>query len=240
MNTVNDTPSRSDKKGRLTYQVYQLGRKITRLPFLGALIPKGLKSRVQGRLLTDVFDHLPDRRYMEASILPALASLKPSRLLDVGVETYTAHYGQWFPPEPECEYWTLDLNPGVARLRPPERHIVANVLDVASFFEPGSLDVVIMNGPFGYGIDRLDEQERTIEVVRTLLRPGGRLLVGWDLAPDGRPVVMNDPGLGDLRIKDPTQLRSIRSYFRHEAPADLPARVTFADCAHVYDWFVLA
>jgi hypothetical protein len=51
---------------------------------------------------------------------------------------------------------------------------------------------------------------------------------------------MNDPGLGDLRIKDPTELRSIRSYFRHEAPVDLPARVTFTDCAHVYDWFVVA
>jgi len=240
MDAVSDTPSRPDKKGRLTYEIYQLGRKITRLPFLGALIPKALKTRVQGRLLTEVFDHLPDRQYMEASILPALACLKPSRVLDVGVETYTAHYGQWFPPEPECEYWTLDLNPGVARLRPQERHIIANVLDVASFFKPESLDVVIMNGPFGYGIDRLDEQERTIETVRTLLRPGGRLLVGWDLARDGRPVVMNDQGLGDLRIKDPTEMQSIRSYFRHEAPAELPARVTFTECAHVYDWFVLA
>jgi hypothetical protein len=134
----------------------------------------------------------------------------------------------------------VDLNPNVARLRPQERHVVANVLDVASFFEPGSLDVVIMNGPFGYGIDRLDEQERTIEVVRTLLTPGGRLMVGWDLARDGRPVVMNDQSLGDLRIKDPTELQSIRSYFRHEAPSNLPARVTFHDCAHVYDWFVLA
>ena len=237
---MTDTSSRSDKKGRLTYQVYQIGRKITRLPFVGALIPTALRTRVQGRLLSDVFDHLPDRRYMEASILPALASLKPSRVLDVGVETYTAHYGQWFPPEPECEYWTLDLNPGTAHLRPQERHIVANVLDVASFFKPESLDVVIMNGPFGYGIDRLDEQERTIDAVRTLLRPGGRLMVGWDLAQDGRPVVMNDPGLGELRIKDPTELQGIRSCFRHEAPSGLPARVTFSECAHVYDWFVLA
>ena len=236
---MSDTPSRPDKKGDLTYRVYQIGRKITRLPFVGALIPTALRTRVQGRLLSDVFDHLPDRRYMEASILPALVSLRPSRVLDVGVESYTGHYVRWFPPEPECEYWTLDLNPGVAHLRPQERHIVANVLDAASYFEPESLDVVIMNGPFGYGIDRLDEQEQTIEVARTLLRPGGRLMVGWDLARDGRPVVMDDQGLGDLRIKDPTELQSIRSYFRHEAPSDLPARVTFTDCAHVYDWFVL-
>lgn len=236
---MSDTPRRSEKKGAFIYQVFQIGRKITRLPFLGALIPRALRTRVQGRLLAGVIDHMPDRHYMETTILPSLASLKPSRVLDVGVETYTQHYSKWFPPEPEGEYWTLDLNPAVAHLRPRERHIVANVLDVASFFKPESLDVIIMNGPFGYGIDRLDEQEWTIEAVSTLLRPGGRLMVGWDLGRDGRPVVMNDQVLGDLRIKDPTELQSIQSRFRHEAPPGLRARHTFTECAHVYDWFVL-
>jgi hypothetical protein len=65
-------------------------------------------------------------------------------------------------------------------------------------------------------------------------------MVGWDLARDGRPVVLNDPGLGDLRIKDPIETQTIRSYFRHEAPPGVPARITFTDCAHVYDWFVVA
>ena len=236
---MKDSLDRPDKKGSLTYLIYRAGRAITRLPFLGALIPKGLKSRVQGRLQAGVFNHLPDRQYMENTILPALASSRPSRVLDVGVESYSAHYGQWFPPEPICEYWTLDLNPAVARLRPQHRHVVANILDVGSFFKPESLDVVIMNGPFGYGIDRIDEQERTIEEVRRLLKPGGRLVVGWDLASDGWPVVMNGPGPDDLRIKDPIELKSIASHFRHEAPSGLPARVTFSECAHVYDWFVL-
>jgi hypothetical protein len=182
-----------------------------------------------------VIDQLPDRRYMEEVILPAVARLKPRRLLDVGVESYTQHYGRWFPPE--SEYWTLDLNPGVAQFGPPGRHIVGNVLDLASSFEPGSLDVVLLNGPFGFGINRLDEQERTIEAVRAVLRPGGRLLVGWDRADDGTPIVMDELQESEARIKDPLELEGIRAHFEHEPPPGLPARIAFDDCAHIYDWF---
>lgn len=236
MNEARDRPGAVEA---LMYQAYRLGRRLVRLPFVAAWIPGKLRSRVQSRMLARVIDQLPDRRYMEAVILPRVASLKPSRLLDVGVEDYTQHYSQRFSPD--CDYWTLDLNPNVARYRPPDRHIVANVLDVASYFEPGSLDVVLMNGPFGYGIDRHAEQERTIEAVRSLLRPGGRLLVGWDRDREGRPVVMEKPGPdADARIKDPTELEAIRSHFRHEPPPGLPARMDFADCSHVYDWFRLA
>jgi len=180
-------------------------------------------------------DRLPDRRYMEEVVLPAVVRLKPQRLIDVGVEAYTQQYGQWFPPD--CEYWTLDINPGVARFGPPGRHIVGNVLDLASYFEPGSLDVVLLNGPFGYGIDRLDEQERTIEAVLTALRPGGRLMVGWDRAEDGTPVVVDERDWGEFRIKDPLELEGIRTHFAHEPPPGLPARIEFTNCSHVYDWF---
>jgi hypothetical protein len=112
---------------------------------------------------------------------------------------------------------------------------------VASYFEPASLDVVLMNGPFGFGIDRLDEQERAIEAIRPLVRPGGWLLVGWDRDREGRPVVVEQPGPAlDDWIKDPTELKAIRSHFRHEPPPGLPARMDFADCSHIYDWFRLA
>ena len=43
------------------------------------------------------------------------------------------------------------------------RHIIGDVLDVAAFFAPGSLDVVLLNGLFGFGIEQVIEQERTIE-----------------------------------------------------------------------------
>lgn len=232
---VSDAGGRSGVLGAAAYGAYQLGRTLCRVPVLGALIPRGLRSRVQGRMLSGVIDRMPDRRYMEEAILPAVAALAPRRLLDVGVESYTRDYGRRLPPD--CEYWTLDLNPNVAKYGPPGRHIVANVLDMASYFEPGSLDVVLMNGPFGYGLDLLDEQERTIAAAHAVLRPGGRLLVGWDRAEDGTPVVMGEKERSESRIKDPLELESIREHFAHEPPPGLPARVDFAGCSHIYDWF---
>ncbi len=235
---MNEARDRRGPVEALTYQAYRLGRRLVRLPFVDAWIPGTLRARLQSRMLSRVIDQLPDRRYMEDVILPQVALLKPSRLLDVGVEGYTGHYGRWFSTD--SDYWTLDLNPDAARFRPTDRHIVANVLDVATYFEPASLDLVLMNGTFGYGIDRLDEQERAIEAIRSRLRPGGRLLVGWDRDRDGQPIVMEEPGPPTTRIKDPTELEAIRSHFRHEPPPGLPARMDFSDCSHVYDWFRLA
>ena len=220
----------------VAYLAYQLGRRFCRLPVFKVLIPGRFRSLVQRRMLSPaVLDRLPDRRYMEEIILPALAAMKPRRLLDVGVEAYTQHYGQWFAHD--CEYWTLDFNPAVARFGSPGRHIVGDALELTSYFEPGSLDVVVMNGPFGFGIDRLDQQERSFEAVRTVLRPGGRLLVGWDRAADGTPFVGREPETGVLPIKDPLELEGIRAHFAHEPPDGLPARIEFADCSHIYDWF---
>jgi len=235
MAVASEARSLSGTQRGLTYQVYQLGRKLVRLPILKAWNPKELRYRVQSWMLASVIDQLPDRRYMEEVILPTIVALKPARLLDVGVQEYSRHYGGKLPTD--CEYWTLDLNPDVAQHGSPGRHIVGNVLDVSSFFEPCSLDLVLMNGPFGYGIDRVDEQERTIEGVRTILRPGGWLLIGWDLASDGRPNVIAFDELGDQRIKDPVELESIRSHFDHVAPLGLPNRIDFDGCSHIYDWF---
>jgi len=87
--------------GRLAYEAYRLGRKFCRLPGLRAMIPGRLRDVVQGRLMARVIDRIPDRRYMEEVLLPAMSGLRPGRMLDVGVAEYTRHYGRWFPPE--CE-----------------------------------------------------------------------------------------------------------------------------------------
>jgi hypothetical protein len=232
---VGSTGGDSGKGGGAAFGIYRLGRRITRLPILGAMVPAGLRAAVQRRLLGRAFDRMPDRRYMVEVLLPAVAALGPRRLLDVGVQGYTSGYGRRLPDD--SEYWTLDVDPGVAPHGSPGRHIVGNALDLASHFAPGSLDVVMMNGVFGFGIDRLDDQGRAIAATRTVLRPGGWLLVGWDRAADGSPVVMGERGPDGTRIEDPLELEGIRSGFDHQAPPGLRARVDFADCSHVYDWF---
>ena len=220
--------------GAPSYQLYRIGRRVSRNPIVRRLLPERLRARVQGRLLNGAIQHLPDRRYMEEVLIPAMVALRPGRLLDVGIEHYSGHYRQAFPAD--CEYWTLDCNPAVAGLGAPGRHIVGDALELGAHFPPGSLDLVLLNGTFGFGIDRAEDQERAVAAVQTVLRPGGRLLVGWDRAADGSPLVMGERPAG-TPLKDPLELAAIREAFDHGAPGALPPRVKFGDCSHVYDWF---
>ena len=213
--------------------VYKAGRRICRVPGLRTLVPTSVRGHVQWWLMSRVIDRLPDRLYMENTILPAIVALKPGRVLDVGLDTYTQHYYRWFPTG--CEYWTIDILPKVAHLGREGRHITGDVLDIEDHFAPASLDVVMLNGAFGYGIDRLSEQQRVVESVRKLLKPGGRMVVGWDMGPDGTPVVMN--GRQTDHIKDPRLLEPVKRHFTHTPPPGLPAHVEFEGCSHVYDWF---
>lgn len=213
--------------------LYRLARRISRWPGVHRMIPRGLRRKMVGMLRPASYAHFPDRVYMEQQMLPAIIGLRPGRVLDVGLEDYTKHYADWYPND--CDYWTIDINPRVAQYGRPERHIVGDVRDVKSYFQPASIDVVLMNGPFGYGIDTEVEQAQTIEAVRSLLTPRGWMMIGWDVAPDGLPVVFDGRRPGHVR--DPIELDVVRSHFDHVGPGDLPARKTFADCSHVYDWF---
>lgn len=218
----------------LGYQVYRFGRRFSRHPLVRRLIPERFRLRVQAHLMSGVMGLLPDRRYMEEVLLPAMVALQPSRLLDVGVEHYSSHYRDWFPAD--CEYSTLDFNPGVAQFGSPGKHIVGNALDLARYFVPNSLDIIVLNGAFGFGIDGPEEQERAIDAARTVLRPNGWLLIGWDSAIDGTPLAAPERSK-KTALKDPLDLAAIAAGFVHTGPDGLPARTRFADSSHVYDWF---
>ena len=219
----------------LSYSLYQLGRRIVRLPVLRSFIPDSVRLAVQSRILGSAINCMPDRRYMEDVILPAVACLRPTRLLDLGVEHYTARYGDWF--HRGCERWTIDLDPRVAEFGSPGRHIIGNVLDMASQFHSASVDVIMMNGLFGYGIDTAHEQERIIAAAKAILRPNGWLLVGWDRSENGTPIVMSNGSGRRGRIKDPLDIHCIQKGFEHSAPNGLPRRMAFKNSSHVYDWF---
>ena len=218
------------------YELYRVGRRISRIGWLRSLVPQGLRRGLQSKLGSRVMSHFPDRRYMEDVILPTIAALRPQRLLDVGIETYTSHYGQFF--DETVDRWTIDTNPIVVSLGKPGRHILGNVLDLRKHFAPASLDVVMMNGPFGYGIDRVDEQIATIDAALAVMRPAGWLMLGWDRTESGEALIAAATGPRDPQaIKDPLQLAIVQRHFEHVGPHDLPARKVFDDCSHVYDWF---
>ena len=217
-------------------KIFRVARWIARLPGIRHAIPLKVRGRMHRRLSFGRFALLPDRLYLEEVIFPAICSLRPKRMLDVGVRDYTGHLGSLLPSE--CERWTIDVDPIVAAFGSPGKHIVGSVLEIDRHFPPVSFDVILLNGLFGFGVDRRDEQEAVLRQVRALLREGGRLIIGWDRWPDGRPYVDREHGSSEPLFVDPLRTDAAQSDFRHAAPEELPARKTLNYSWHVFDWFI--
>lgn len=126
-----------------------------------------------------------DRRVFEDRVLRHFAQARPAlTVLSVGVRSYTRRY--------EALLWahhfhTLDIDPATARWGSSQGHVVASVVEADRHFAPGSFDVVLMNGVFGWGLDRRADVEAAVRALHRLLRPGGVLMVGWNDVALRRP-----------------------------------------------------
>jgi len=138
-------------------------------------------------------------------------------LLFVGCDWYTRDYAELFAPRRE-RFRTLDIDPRKARFG-SVGHVVAPLQDVDRHFAPGSVDVIVANGLYGFGIDSREELGRAFAAAFTVLRPRGTLVLGWNdvpaLAPfDPAPLALQagfdralDSPLGSWRIVTETPLR---------------------------------
>ena len=163
---------------------------------------------------------LPDRRVMADSYVPALAA-DGGRILWVGCREYTlddyaaleAHGGQ---------VWTTDIDTAAERWGRKGRHRTGDVCEADRFFSDMTFDAIVCNGVLGYGVDSPEQQQRALRALAAILRPGGRLLLGWNTDKIDDPVVA---GLTQADF-EPTPL------------GDQPTRVRFDAVTHVYDSFV--
>ena len=73
------------------------------------------------------------------------------RLLFVGCDWYTREYVELFAPRRE-RYRTVDIDPAKARFGAPG-HVIAPMQEIDRHFAPGSIDVIVANGVYGFGID---------------------------------------------------------------------------------------
>ena len=167
----------------------------------------------------------PDRKYLNEVLLPMLAYSFPKRVLNVGVAVYTViseHVVRNISPD--TEYITLDLDRNAARFGSSGTHLVGEVVNVPSTFEPESVDVVILNGVFGWRRDGGDpDKEETAAVIRAvfrILKPGGVLLLGQNKRFK-REALANIAPLFEPKPLHP----------------DLPARRTFHVCGNGSDHF---
>jgi SAM-dependent methyltransferase len=168
-----------------------------------------------------------DRRILEEVIFAHYrrdASIKT--VLFVGCESYTAHYQQrHFASH---DYRTLDPDPARSRFG-ARQHVVARLEQLQEHFPAGFFDLILCNGVYGWGLDRLEDCETALLQCEQCLAPGGHLLFGWNDVPKWDPAPLaairglsrfskyEFPPLGTSRYLTETPYRHTYSFYRKRA-----------------------
>ena len=160
----------------------------------------------------------PGRILLVNEILPAYADLC-GRILWVGCRLYTMEYAALLE---RCggECWTTDIEITHARWGASGRHFTWDLLHIDQLLAPDSIDSVLCNGVFGFGVDTRESQLAALRAMTAILKPGGRLLLGWNTD----------------RVADPLTIDFVRSAFVADDPTGRGARIAVPEASYVYDF----
>jgi SAM-dependent methyltransferase len=183
------------------------------------LFGKETAARMRAARAGDIRD-LPDRRLMAEAYIPAFAAAG-GRILWVGCRAYTAtDYAAL--ETGGAEVWTTDIDPKAARWGRSGRHRTGDVCEIDTIFPDITFDAIICNGVFGYGVDAAEQQGRAVAAMAAILRPGGRLLLGWNTD----------------KVEDPVQAGLTAPWFDPAPFGGQDQRVGFDTVTHVYDTLI--
>lgn len=160
---------------------------------------------------------LPDRKLMAEAYIPALAT-EGGRILWVGCRAYTATDYDALEAK-GAEVWTTDIDPKAARWGRAGRHRTGDVCAIDQVFADKTFDAIVCNGVLGYGVDAPDQQVKALAAMAAILRPEGRLLLGWNTD----------------KIEDPIAASLADPWFIAAPLGGQAARVRFETVTHVYD-----
>ncbi len=138
-----------------------------------------------------------DRSILECVILPYYQlSQAHKSIVFAGSDWYTHGYTRMFARK---TYRTIDPDPKHAQYGAAQ-HIVDVIGNIDRYVEPGSLDLIVINGIVGWGINTLDDANATMAACYRSLRKGGHLLIGWNDIPAYRPFLLDEiPSLGQFQ-----------------------------------------
>jgi SAM-dependent methyltransferase len=105
-------------------------------------------------------------------------------ILFVGCDADTARYHELYFAD--RRFITLEPNEANRSFGAKE-HIVGTMEEMGSHIPDGSLDLVLCNGVFGWGLDDKANCEKAFAAAHRALRHGGQLLVGWNDVPRRAP-----------------------------------------------------
>jgi hypothetical protein len=151
-----------------------IGKMIREPAYFGSVVRKHLyvgKPKPSSILTTDriVLEHQIFEFYRQ--------SAEFNSILFVGCDADTARYHELY----FCDhrFITIEPNEGNRCFGGPQ-HIVGTMEDMGFHIEPASLDLVVCNGVFGWGLDEKPNCEKAFAAAHRALRPGGQLVVGWN------------------------------------------------------------
>ena len=157
---------------------------------LGVSVRKQLRISLHRNLIRlgiDTRKLRPDRKTLEKSVFPELARSKEyQRILFVGCDWYTLHYPSLFRDK---EFITMEISPDLAQYGAPN-HIIDSCENISERFEANSLDCVILNGVFGFGLNESAAIQKTFHAIHTTLRTEGLFVFGWNDLPNTVPLAI--------------------------------------------------
>jgi hypothetical protein len=188
------------------------------LPLARRVLPRSVLRFILTRMFgaNRPYD-LASRHCLEDEILPWLAG-RYGKILFVGTQSYTWHYGKRFRPR---QFTTIDRDPNNA-VWGARDHIISPVEEIGRHRPAGFFDCVILNGVFGFGVDDADHMRMVVKALHGALQPGGLLVVGWNTD----------------RHADPVTLGVYESYFAGNKEEPWVQRRLFPPETHVYDFYV--
>ena len=194
-----------------------------RLGFVRFLLPAHVRYRIYDHFTVRLVEKLPSREFLRTTITSALAAARVERLLFVGTGAFNRQFYE------QCrrkgiDVTTIDMDPRASKWGVPGRHIVGDVMELRRIDGELAFDAAILNGVFGFGIDR-DDASRALRVVAAALNPNGILVVGWN-----RGLTDDFCALAEVRqFLIPIDLEGVST--RTEFPAVPPAQ----PWPHIYD-----
>ncbi len=188
-------------------------------------------ARIVGRLVRDVksvfgvesYLRNEDRHVLEQVIFPYFLCRKQyQNVLFVGCHWYTKGYNGYF--EGRKNYWTIDIDPRKIKYG-ARQHVVDGMQNLTRHFHAGTLDLILCNGVFGWGLDAREDVENGFQASFDCLREDGALVVGWDDVDERRP----------FPLEECISLRRFAPM--HFAPLATARYVTDTSYRHTFDFY---
>lgn len=151
-----------------------------------------------------------DREYLEKTIFTDInEKLKPRYVLSIGVYWYTVLYNLYFR---DSLFLSIDIDQNKSKFAQNNFHLNCSIQDLNKIVPKSSIDLILMNGVYGYGINTTYELQNTLQTLSNFLSKNGLVVLGYNDVKNRNPLNINDGyDFSPLKILD--SFETTKSFF---------------------------